>query len=154
MTDLAKGKEVSMIPKCIIQVKFLLRSCMLTLNKQTNNTHQQTKHTNKKKTTPKYKKTHQPTPPQCKWRRALLCSVKKLRPETCRTDLKSSHLPFQFLEILELFKSLVYTHFTALVIPVHRKNDLKITCPWNLWLFSQAMHNITCDISRCLKTVP
>lgn len=41
-----------------------------------------------------------------------------------------------------------------LVIPVHRKNDLKITCPWNLWHFSQAMHNITRDISRCLNTVP
>lgn len=40
-----------------------------------------------------------------------------------------SHLPFQFLEILELFKSLVYTDFAASGDPSSRKNDLKITRP-------------------------
>lgn len=40
-------------------------------------------------------------------------SVKKRRPETCRTNLMPSHLPFQFLEVLELFKSLVYTDFAT-----------------------------------------
>lgn len=40
-------------------------------------------------------------------------AVKNQRPETCRTNLMPSHLLFQFLEIQELFKELVYTGFAA-----------------------------------------
>lgn len=100
-----------MIVKCTIQVKFLLRNCMVALKKhqkQINpplapllpqNPPNKTKKKSTNKPHPRVNEGH--------------FAVKNQRPETCRTNLMPSHLLFQFLEIRELFKELVYTDFAA-----------------------------------------